>query len=133
MGGRIKERGKDRKEKDKKKNGDEVALCLVNRGLIVLPWTQLQRGKKSIFSYYSTVRRENPFVNGIKSNDSMSVYLLRARKISQRYNYIIQQCNKKSTLSHFKAYLRHFSSFLKKHPWLNVSKTLQRANTSTPQ
>lgn len=42
---------------------EEVTFCLLDYGFIVLLWAQLQRGRKSIFFYYSTVRKENPFVN----------------------------------------------------------------------
>lgn len=84
--------GKREREKIKRRE-TRLPFCLVNCGFIVLPCTQLQRGRKSIFFYYATVRKENLFVNWIKPNKSMSVYLLRTRKISHRYNYIIQQCN----------------------------------------
>lgn len=45
--GRIKERGTERR----RIKGMEMRSpsCLFNCGFIVLPWTQLQRGKKSIF------------------------------------------------------------------------------------
>lgn len=84
--------GKREREKIKRRE-TRLPFCLVNCGFIVLPWTQLQRGRKSIFFYYAIVRKENLFVNWIKPNKSMSVYSLRTRKISHRYNYIIQQCN----------------------------------------
>lgn len=71
----------------------KLSFCVGNCGCIVLPWTQLQRDRKSIFFYYSTAKKENLSVNCIKPNNSMSAYLLRTRKISHRYNSIIQQYN----------------------------------------
>lgn len=59
------------------------------------------KGRKSIFSYYFTVKSENLFVNWIKPSKNTSVCLLKTRKISHRHSSRMQPCNLKSALSRF--------------------------------
>lgn len=133
----VKEEGKKKRERERGKGikrsmKTKLSFCLVNCGCIVLPWTQLQRGRKSIFSHYSTAKRENLFVKGIKPKNSMSACLLRTRKISHRYNYIIQQRNWQPTLP-FQSLVETFFFFFKETPMAKCHLDClagQRINTS---
>ena len=81
----------ERKEKDKKKNRDEAALLYSKMWLHCPSLDTAAKGEKSIFFHYSMVSKENLFVNGVKPNNSMSVYMPLLLKLA-RYSYIIPQC-----------------------------------------